>query len=146
MQGGELREVDWGSSEYEQLLALRFAELRRPLGLEWTPGELEADRGDRHFGWWREGEWIAVAVVHRLEGNRAKLRQIAVAGSLQGQGLGRHLMNGLEERLAREGLVDFSLHARQVVAGFYRSLGYVPEGGTFEEIGLPHVKMRKVLP
>lgn len=145
MSKGELCEVKWESPEYHELLALRFDELRKPLGMSWTPEELEADRSDRHFGLREKGDWVAVAVVHDLGGGAAKLRQIAVTDARKGEGLGRLLMERLEEALAAEAFVDFSLHARQVVAGFYQALGYRIEGGVFEEIGLPHLKMRKVV-
>lgn len=148
MQGTErlqLREVGPGSVDYYSLLSLRFNRLRKPLGMEWTPEELMADEEDRHFGLREEGEWLAVAVVHELGDGAVKLRQIAVTDSREGEGLGRHLMEMLGNRLAREGIRDFSLHARLVVAGFYEAMGFQREGEEFEEIGLPHIAMRRIL-
>lgn len=142
----DLEEVVAGSVGYRDLLALRFAELRKPLGMSWTPDELAADRGDRHFGL-REGggPWLAVAVMHDLGNGVAKLRQIAVTDARKGQGLGRILMERIEQKLEREGVAELVLNARLTVAGFYDALGYVREGDLFEEIGLPHVRMRKRL-
>jgi hypothetical protein len=50
IESWELREVFVESLEYQELLRLRFDELRRPLDLEWTEAEGEADKLDRHFG------------------------------------------------------------------------------------------------
>mgnify|MGYP007121724961 CR=1 FL=1 len=54
IDGWELREVFVESLEYRELLRLRFNELRRPLDLEWTEAEGQADKLDRHFGLYHE--------------------------------------------------------------------------------------------
>jgi predicted GNAT family N-acyltransferase len=54
-------------------------------------------------------------------------------------------MMAIENLLAREGVQRFELNARVDVAGFYDSLDYHRKGEIFEEIGLPHVKMIKLL-
>lgn len=141
----ELREIRWESRGYQELRNLRFAELRKPLGLEWTEPESEADRLDRHFGFYRRGKLVGTVVVAALKPGLAKLRQIAVANAEQGQGMGRGLMEAVETLLAGEGVTGFELHARLAVAPFYDSLGYQRHGDLFEEIGLPHVKMTKLL-
>lgn len=141
----ELREVLPDSEEYRELLALRFEELRKPLGMTWTPEELEADLGDRHFGLWHNDGWLGVLVVHALDQGEVKLRQIAVTKRLQSQGLGRRLMTLTEEKLRSEGVKACQLNARVTVAGFYEATGYRRVGEVFEEIGIPHTKMRKAL-
>ena len=139
--------VEFGveSPEYRELLALRLAELREPLGMTWTEAEMVADQGDRHFGLKDRGAWVGSVVVSRVDGNFVKLRQIAVTGRRQGEGLGRILMEKIEEKLCREETAGTVLNARKTVAGFYEALGYEQEGGEFEEIGLPHVRMTKAL-
>jgi predicted GNAT family N-acyltransferase len=84
-------------------------------------------------------------VVATLKSGFAKLRQIAVARPQQGRGVGNRLMAAIENLLAREGVQRFELNARVDVAGFYDSLNYHRKGRVFEEIGLPHVKMIKLL-
>lgn len=137
-------EVGAGSAEYAELLALRFEELRKPLGMVWTEAEMLADEGDRHFGLRDEGNWLGTVVVSDLGEGVVKLRQIAVTGARQGEGLGRVLMGEVEAALGREGAGEFQLNARMTVAGFYEALGYERVGGEFVEIGMPHVKMKKV--
>ncbi|MDG2399649.1 MAG: GNAT family N-acetyltransferase [Akkermansiaceae bacterium] len=145
IEGRELREVFVESLEYQELLRLRFNELRKPLGLEWTEAEGEADKLDRHFGLYHREVLVGSVVVATLKTGFAKLRQIAVANSQQGHGVGKSLMAAIESFLAREGVKRFELHARVDVAGFYDSLAYHQQGQIFEEIGLPHVKMIKLL-
>ena len=145
MDDVQLLEVEMGSGEYEELLGLRFEELRAPLGLEWSKEELKWDEMERHFGLYLGDEVVGVMVVRELDGGVVKLRQIATARRVQGQGYGRQLMELVEGQLTGEGVCGFELHSRMEVAGFYEKLGYEPEGGVFEEIGIPHVKMRKEL-
>jgi predicted GNAT family N-acyltransferase len=73
-----------------------------------------------------------------------KVRQVAVDPAFQRVGLGRRVM-ALAENVARELERDVELHARQVSAAFYDSLGYHPVGKPFVEVGLPHLKMVKSL-
>ena len=63
IEGWELREVFSESLEYQELLRLRFNELRKPLGLEWTEAEGEADKLDRHFGLYHEEVLVGSVVV-----------------------------------------------------------------------------------
>ena len=140
-----LREAEAGSGSYQEMLALRYAELRVPLGLEWVKGELLRDRKDRHFGVFRESELLGTAVVCDLGGGTRKLRQIAITREYQGRGFGRALMELLESLLQGEQVQTCELNARISVAGFYRALDYLEVGEVFEEVGIPHVQMRKAL-
>lgn len=144
-EGWELRETSAGSEEYRQLLDLRFAELRKPLELTWTKEELEADQGDRHFGLYLAGDLVGTCVARELGDGVVKLRQIAVNAERQGEGLGLLLMARVEERLAAEGMSRCELNARLTVVGFYERAGYAGVGDLFEEIGMPHFKMRKLI-
>lgn len=141
----QLREVSPESAEYHELLALRFRELREPLGMIWTEAEMASDQEDRHFGLHDGTAWAGVVVACDLGGGEYKLRQIAVCRTRQGQGVGRRLMKRVEDQLGSDGAKEFQLNARLTVAGFYEAIGYRPVGETFEEIGIPHVKMRKTV-
>ncbi len=99
--GWELREVFVESLEYRELLRLRFNELRRPLDLEWTEAEGQADKLDRHFGLYHEEALVGSVVVVALDPGVAKLRQIAVAKPQQGRGVGKRLMIAIENLLVR---------------------------------------------
>jgi predicted GNAT family N-acyltransferase len=44
------------------------------------------------------------------------------------------------------GLREVFVHSQLPAVSFYSRRGYVAEGDTFLEEGVPHVKMRKVLP
>ena len=72
-----------------------------------------------------------------------RLRQMAVAPSHQGQGLGRRLVEQVEPIARDRGIAEITLHARCEAEGFYTRLGYTRVGEEFMEIGVRHVEMRK---
>ena len=141
-----VREIRFGSDAYREECALRQRVLRAPLGLNLYDEELDAEKDQLHFGLFDDhGTLVASVTVVALSPTQAKLRQMAVAPEQQRRGCGRMLMQGVEASLRRRGLTRLSLHARKAAAGFYSGLGYTTCGEDFIEVGLPHVKMSKVL-
>jgi predicted GNAT family N-acyltransferase len=51
----------------------------------------------------------------------------------------------LEDAARAENIAELTLHSRETVTGFYEKLGFHSEGDIFEEVGIPHRKMRKSL-
>jgi len=74
-----------------------------------------------------------------------RMRQVAVAGELQGQGIGTAMVQ-FSEALARKlGYLRIVLHARETAVPFYEKLGYSRIGQRFEEVAVPHWAMAKCL-
>jgi predicted GNAT family N-acyltransferase len=138
------REIAFGSDEYEMERSLRDKVLRRPLGLSLHNEDRAPEKVQWHFGLFAPGgELAACAIAVPLSYAEAKTRQMAVAPVYQGKGLGRELMNALEEHLQARGFTGFVLHARVSAAGFYEKLGYTAIGEEFLEVNIPHLKMEK---
>lgn len=138
--------IAYGSPEYDAECALRHAVLRVPLGMSLYDENLLAERSNLHFGLFgSEQNLVACLQAVRLSATEAKLRQMAVQPTLQGHGLGRQIVQSVEEVLQRDGVRQLTLHARSSVLGFYSRLGYVPMGEEFTEVGIPHQKMFKEL-
>ena len=141
-----VREIMFGTDAYREECALRQRVLRAPLGLNLHDENLEAERDQLHFGLFDEhGRLAATVTVVALSTTQAKIRQMAVAPEQQRRGCGRLLMQGIEAVLLQRGFTYLSLHARKTAAGFYTGLGYTTRGEDFIEVGIPHVKMSKVL-
>ena len=142
-----LVEVPHLSADFWRTVVLRQRVLRDPLSLTLSVAEvLQEGPPQRHFALLSQATILGCAIALPTSDGQVKIRQVAIAASHAGRGLGRFLMNGVEDILARE--VPFrkvSLHARVVVQRFYERLGYAAVGGTFEEIGLPHILMEKAL-
>lgn len=124
---------------------LRWRVLRQPLGHPRGSERFEFEDDSLHLVASR-GEQVLGCVLFQPDGRSGgRLFQMAVDPSLQGQGVGRLLVSHLEERLRREGVTEVTLHSRHHAVGFYERLGYVCFGAPYQEVGIPHRHMRKVL-
>lgn len=133
------------SSEYWDIVSLRDAILRKPLGLQFTKEELLAEDDQLHVGAWKSGRLVACLALKPLSAQELKMRQVAVAEEMQGQGLGKQLAEFCETFAKNEGYELMSLHAREVASRFYLKLNYSIAGDPFEEVGIPHYRMEKHL-
>ncbi|HZH00391.1 MAG TPA: GNAT family N-acetyltransferase [Flavisolibacter sp.] len=140
-----LKIIDHGSREYQQMVQLRDDILRKPLGLHFTPEELESEKQNLMMGAFEDDSMLGCCMLVEEEPHTVRLRQMAVINDLQGKGVGTALMN-FAENLARDrGYKKITMHARKNAIGFYEKLGYRKVGKEFEEITIPHYVMEKQL-
>ncbi len=140
-----VEEAEFGSEAYGEMLALRKRILRDPLGLQWTEEEESWEPRERHFGGRVGNEMIACVVIRPQGDGAVKLRQMAVEPDLQGTGIGRELLEGVEKILVSHELDRIELNARDTAVGFYEKLGFRKEGEEFVEVTIPHWRMVKSL-
>lgn len=140
-------EIAHGSPEYERECVLRNELLRAPLGLSLYDEDLAAEAAYHHFGIFCSTSLECVACLVAIpEGDGLfKVKQMAVRGDRQKQGLGARLLSEAEARLAIQGASQIYLHARESAIGFYSKSGYNVVGERFEEVTIPHFKMEKRL-
>lgn len=141
----KFRTLDHGSEEYEAALQLRREVLRWPLGLDFTPEQIALEAEDLHLAAYDSGELRAVLVLTPLDSETVKMRQVAVAPNLQRGGVGTGLVRYSEEVAVERGFREMVMSARETAVPFYQRLGYVVEGEPYEEVTLPHRRMRKRL-
>lgn len=146
----EFVEIDAGTPLYDLELQLRDELLRQPLGLSIFDEDLNLEWDQRHFGLLDASDLIAcVVAVPVLSSHEVtsvvKLRQMAVAQTHQGRGVGTLLLQQVEQTLAAEGFKEIQLAARVTAVGFYRKAGYETVGDEFISVTLPHILMRKEL-
>ncbi|HXB29434.1 MAG TPA: GNAT family N-acetyltransferase [Puia sp.] len=140
-----LKQIDYGTPEYDTMLRLRYDLLRKPLGLSFDPKELEKEKDDVLIGAFEDEKMLGCCLLTRVDSKTLRLRQMAVYNNLQGKGVGRALMI-FAENIARDmGYEVLMMHARVTAIGFYEKLGYVKKDGQFIEITIPHVIMEKRL-
>lgn len=133
------------SPEYTQALQLRYRILRVPLGLEFTPEELEKDKYDIHLGLFEHDKILACITLTRCENKRMKMRQVAVEEASQGKGLGRKLSQAGEKYALENGFEIMFCNARKTAVPFYESMGYKIVSHEFTEVNIPHYTMEKML-
>ena len=140
-----LKQIDYGSPEYLQMVQLRTDILRKPLGLTFLPEELEKEKDEILIAAFEEEKMLGCCMLIRFDPQTVRLRQMAVLNNLQGKGIGSALMH-FAENIARDmGYRKIMMHARKTATGFYEKLGYTVLGGDFQEVTLPHVVMEKLL-
>lgn len=127
------------------MVQLRNDILRKPLGLSFTPEELEQEKEEMLIGAFEDDKMLGCCMLIRETAQTVRLRQMAVLNNLQGKGIGRALMQ-FAENLARDrGYRRITMHARTTAIGFYEKLGYEVHGDQFDEVTIPHYNMEKDL-
>jgi predicted GNAT family N-acyltransferase len=140
-----LKIIDHGTKEYQQMVKLRDDILRRPLGLSFSPEELDDEKDNLLIGAFEDGNILGCAMLVEEKSDVVKLRQMAVLNYVQGKGIGRALMQ-FAENLARDhGYKILTMHARKNAIGFYEKMGYKVKGNEFMEVSIPHFEMEKEL-
>ena len=138
-------QVQHGTKEYDETVALRYEVLRKPLGLKFSPQELAQEKNSFHLACWRNSMLVACLVLKPLSARQLRMRQFAVHPDFQGKGVGRALTCFSESFATTHGYEEIVLHAREKAAGFYKKLGYQIEGDRFIEVTIPHFSMWKSL-
>jgi predicted GNAT family N-acyltransferase len=73
------------------------------------------------------------------------LGRLSVLDEVRGRGLGVAMVRLIEDQARAQGCREVELHAQVPVRGFYERLGYVAFGDEYDEAGIPHISMRKIL-
>lgn len=142
-----LKMIDHGTKEYEQMINLRYNILRKPLGLEFSPEELDKEKHEVLIAAFEDEQMLGCCMLVKQphDAKVVRLRQMAVLNNLQGKGIGRALI-GFAENISRDlGYSRIIMHARKTAVGFYERFGYKVTGDEFEEITIPHFTMEKDL-
>lgn len=72
-----------------------------------------------------------------------KIGRVAVLPPHRGTGAGVAIMRGLMDLAAERGFTEVYLNAQVSAAGFYERLGFRADGPEFDEVGIPHQRMRR---
>lgn len=140
-----LKQIDHGTPEYGQMLKLRDDILRKPLGLQLHPEELDLEKSDILLGAFDEDRILACCILTPINEKTLRLRQMAVQNNLQGKGIGASIMSFAEDIARDKGFSTLMMHARDSAIGFYEKFGYKVTGAPFTEVNLPHRLMEKQL-
>lgn len=131
-----IRTADW-NRDRELIRRIREAvfirEQKVDPAIEWDDQEASA----QHFLVLQSEEPIGTGRITPS----GKIGRMAVLKSARGSGLGLQLLVFICEHARRSGLARVYLHAQRHAEGFYRKVGFVPEGGEFIEAHIPHIRM-----
>jgi len=130
--------------EFAQALAIRWSVF---VDEQKVPPEVEHDQDDKnaiHFGAFDHDQIIGTGRVV-ISGQNGKIGRLAILKPYRGQGIGMELLNYIINYCRELGLTEVYLGAQVQAVGFYEKAGFVAEGGLFDDAGIPHRTMRKIL-
>jgi len=136
--------IQHGSDAYLAGVRLRDHILRNPMGVVTTEEDMVAERALTHIAGFAAGELCATCVLVP-EGHAVQTKRVAVATSFQDEGIGTAMLRFCEVRVKEMGAHELYAHARETAVRFYEKAGYIVEGDYFDEVGIPHVLVRKIL-
>jgi len=136
-------QFDINSPYYQQMLALRQQELRKPLGLDIYQQDLSQEDKYWHFGLLSDQQLVACVMIKPQGLSDVILKQMAVSTKQQGNGLGLTLLKLVERALVKHGVTHIKLAARQQAIGFYKKMDYKTQGDLFIDVGIMHQWMHK---
>lgn len=136
-----IREADWNRD------AARLGAVRRMVFID-EQGVPEALEWDEHDA--VSAHWLAVAADDEPVGcvrllPDGHLGRMAVLRGWRGRGVGTALLGAVLHAARARGHRALRLSAQTHAAAFYARAGFVVHGAEYEEAGIPHVAMEKIL-
>ena len=136
---------EYGTDFYRRELNLRDKVLRKPLGLNLFDEDLSQDEKDIHIGAFYGEKLTGCILLSKIDKKTLKMRQVAVDIEYQGQGIGSDMVKFCEKYTKNNGYDKITMHARKTAEDFYLKLGYKTIGNEFDEVGIPHCEMEKLI-
>lgn len=128
-----------------QILLLR----QRVFMLEQTSLYLDLDELDQqawHVCSWQQQHLVAYTRLRVAEAQRvAKIERVVIDSEYRGAGLAKGMMQFCMQWIERQNVTDIRLSAQLAVLDFYRKWGFEVEGEPFDDGGVLHQNMRRVL-
>jgi GNAT superfamily N-acetyltransferase len=110
--------------EWDSYFNLRYEVLRAPWNQPRGSERNEGDASAEHFAFFENEQIIGVGRLDFTENLGSQIRFMAVDDRYQGKGIGRLLMEHMEEIAQNKGCKETILHAREIALPFYEKLGY----------------------
>ncbi len=107
-----------------------------------VPEDMELDLLDPVSRHWlaRSPAGNAVATARLTPDHQ--LGRMAVLREWRGRGIGTRLVETIQQHALERQVAALILHAQLQAIPFYRRLGFLAEGPTFDDAGIPHRRMR----
>jgi GNAT superfamily N-acetyltransferase len=111
-------------AEWEAYYALRYVILRKPWNQKPGSERDELEEVSTHFAAFQGPQLVGVGRLDVRDEVTAQIRFMAIDYAFQGTGVGRKLMEAMEDQAWRLGSNTIVLHAREKAVAFYTKLGY----------------------
>lgn len=114
-----------------------------------VPRELELDESDPiawHALAFCKDQCIGTGRLVEIAQNAGQIGRMAVLADFRGRGFGKAILMKLIDLANTQGISTLSLHAQVSAIPFYEKFGFIAQGSTYEEAGIPHRNMILLLP
>jgi len=132
--------------DFEKYYDLRWRILRKPWN-EKKGTEQDIDEANSYHLMAIENDTVlAVARLQNINPTEAQLRYMAVDDKYNGRGIGKAIVQSIEEHARKNHMHSIMLHARENAVGFYKKMGYeLLEKSYLLFDCIQHYKMKKEL-
>lgn len=141
----EMRKIIYGTEDYEKSIDIRNEEFRKPQGLDIRDEDLSGDKDMDMYGGYIGDELMSLVFLTEANENTGQAKSVIVTNGYKGKGIGKYLMNFIEEKAREKGYEKMKVMGRVSVEGFYEKLGYKPTSEPFDYFQTPHLYMEKQL-
>jgi YbgC/YbaW family acyl-CoA thioester hydrolase len=117
-------------------------EQKIPADMEWDAADAECLHAVAYN---RFGVPLATGRLLEHVPGTAKIGRMAVLAPMRGSGVGRAVLDALMAAARQRGEREVLLHAQTSAEAFYQRAGFSARGPRFEEAGIAHVEMLRVL-
>lgn len=93
----------------------------------------------------RDGDRPVATARLLIKGDIGKIGRVCVRADQRGTGLGAALMQAAIDALIARGVREAHLGSQVHAMGFYEKLGFVAEGPVYDDAGIPHRDMVRVI-
>jgi predicted GNAT family N-acyltransferase len=136
----EVRSVQ-NKQELEALYYQRWLVLRSPLNMGKGTEKDQHDDSAFHLVAISNDQVIGSARLRELSTDLASIAYVAVTSEFQNQGIGTKLIKKLIEKAQEKNFKSLRLMSRLQALGFYKRLGFVEQGVSFNYLDIPHIFM-----
>lgn len=141
----KMKRIAYGTDAYEVSIDIRNEAFRKPWGLDIRDEDLSGDKDMEMYGGYLDGKMIATVFLAEDDKDTARVKSVAILEEYRKHGLGRYLMDFIEDVARHKGYTKSNLMGRVSVEGFYHKLGYQTQSDPFDYHTIPHIDMTKDL-
>jgi len=113
-----------------------------------VPAALELDEFDplaMHALAYQGDQCVGTARLVNLGDGQAQIGRMAVLAQFRDQGIGRQILAKLLLSAKASGFSSLVLHAQLSAIPFYEKQGFIAQGPSYDEAGIPHRNMMLIL-
>lgn len=141
----DILNIVYDSEQYLDSLTLRNEVFRKPFGLDIKNDDLDEDKVMDMYGAYIGDKLIGTVFLKEKDRSTAQIKTVAILEEFRGIGLGRYLLEFIEDLARERGYNQADLMARMSCRDFYGKLGYRAISETYDYKTIPHLDMTKTL-